>query len=43
MIENVLKIVKPPTKSEMKAKTKSAVEKNPSAWLIAFDCSLATV
>ena len=43
VIENVLKIVKPPTNSAMKAKTSSAVEKKPSAWLIALVCSLATV
>ena len=43
MIENVLKIVKPPTNSEMKANTSSAVEKNDSAWLMAVVCSLATV
>jgi len=32
-IENVLKIVNPPTNSEMKAKTSNAVEKNERAWL----------
>ena len=31
MIEKVLKIVNPPTKSEMNAKTRRAVEKKPSA------------
>ncbi len=31
MMEKVLKMVKPPTKREMKAKTSSAVEKNLSA------------
>jgi len=43
VIENVLKIVNPPTKSEMKANTNSAVEKNERPWLIEFDCSWATV
>ncbi len=43
MIENVLRIVKPPTKSEMKAKTRRAVLKNPSAWPIALVASLMTV
>ncbi len=43
MIEKVLKMVNPPTNSEMKANTSSAVEKNPSAWLTLLDCSLATV
>ena len=43
MIEKVLKMVKPPTNSEMKAKTSSAVEKKDSAWLIELVCSLATV
>ena len=36
-------MVKPPTNSEMKAKTSNAVEKNESAWLIEFVCSFATV
>ena len=43
VIENVLKIVNPPTNSEMNAKTSSAVEKNDSALLMALDCSFATV
>ena len=43
MIEKVLKMVKEPTKREMKAKTRSAVEKNPSAWLMELVFSLATV
>ncbi len=43
MIEKVLRMVKAPTKSEMKAKTSSAVEKNDSAWLIWLVASLATV
>ena len=43
MIEKVLKIVKPPTKSAMNANTKRAVEKKPRAWLMALACSLATV
>ena len=34
MIEKVLKMVKPPTNSAMKAKISSAVEKNPRAWLM---------
>ncbi len=42
-MENVLKMVNPPTNSEMKANTKRAVEKKPSAWLMSLDCSLATV
>ena len=42
-IEKVLKMVNPPTNREMKAKTSSAVEKKPSAWLIELVCSLATV
>ena len=43
VIENVLKMVKPPTNSEMKAKTSRAVEKKERAWLMSLDCSLATV
>ena len=43
VIEKVFKIVKPPTNSEIRAKTSSAVEKMPSALLMALDCSLATV
>ena len=43
VIEKVLKIVKPPTNSEMRAKTSSAVEKKPSDWFMALDCSAATV
>ena len=43
MIENVLKMVNPPTNSEMKANTSRAVEKKESAWLMSFDCSAATV
>ncbi len=42
-IENVLKMVNPPTNREMKAKTSSAVEKKPSAWLMELVCSVATV
>ena len=42
-IEKVLKMVNPPTNSEMKANTSSAVEKKDSAWLIELVCSLATV
>ncbi len=42
-IEKVLKMVNPPTNSEMKANTNNAVEKNPSAWLTLLVCSLATV
>ncbi len=43
MIEKVFRMVKAPTKSEMKAKTRSAVEKNESTWLIAVVCSSTTV
>ena len=43
MMEKVLRMVKPPTKSAMKANTSSAVLKNPSAWLTALVCSLITV
>ena len=43
VMENVFKMVKPPTNSAMKPKTSSAVLKNPSAWLIALVCSLITV
>ena len=43
MMEKVLKMVNPPTKSEMKANTKSAVEKNDRAWLMSLVCSSATV
>ena len=43
MIEKVLKMVKAPTNSEMKANTNSAVEKKPSALSTALACSLATV
>ena len=41
-IEKVLKMVNPPTKREMKAKTSRAVEKKPRAWLMELVCSLAT-
>ena len=43
VIENVLKIVKAPTNSEISAKTNSAVERNESALLTALESSLATV
>ena len=43
VIENVLKIVKPPTNSEIDAKISSAVEMNDSALSTALDSSLATV
>ncbi len=43
LIENVLKIVKPPTNRAMTAKISSAVEKNASDWLTELTCSLATV
>ena len=43
MMENVLRMVKPPTKSAMKAKTSSAVLKNPSAWLMELVASSITV
>jgi hypothetical protein len=43
MIENVLKMVKAPTNSEMNAKTSSAVEKKPSAWLTELVLSVTTV
>ncbi len=42
MIENVLKIVKPPTNSEIAAKIKSTVEMNPSELSTALESSLAT-
>ena len=43
MMEKVFKMVKPPTKSAMKAKTSSAVLKKPRAWPMALVCSLITV
>ena len=43
MIENVLKMVNPPTNREMNAKTRRAVEKNESAWLTELVCSFTTV
>ena len=43
MIEKVLKMVNPPTNSEMKAKINRAVEKNPRALLMVLDDSSATV
>ena len=43
VMENVFRMVKPPTKSAMKAKTSSAVLKKPSAWLMALVASLTTV
>ncbi len=43
VIENVLKIVKPPTNSEINAKINSAVEMNESSLLTAVESSLATV
>ena len=43
MIEKVLKMVKPPTNREMKAKISRAVEKKDSAWLMSLVCSAATV
>ena len=43
MMENVFRMVKPPTKSAMKPKTSSAVLKKPSAWLMALVASLMTV
>ncbi len=43
MMENVFKMVKPPTNSAMKAKTSSAVLKKPRAWPMAAVCSLITV
>ena len=42
MIENVLKMMKAPTNSAMKAKTSSAVRKNPRASFNCLDCSSAT-
>ncbi len=43
MMENVLRMVNPPTKSAMNAKTSSAVLKKPSAWPMALVASLITV
>ena len=43
MIENVLKMVNPPTNKEMNAKTSSAVLKKPSAWSTEFVLSFTTV
>ncbi len=43
MMENVFRMVKAPTNSAMKAKMRSAVEKNESAWSMALVCSLTTV
>ena len=43
MIENVLKMVNPPTNNEMNAKTSSAVEKNESAWFTELVFSFTTV
>ena len=43
VMENVFKMVKPPTNSAMKPKTRRAVLKKPSAWLMALVCSLITV
>ena len=43
VIENVLKIVNAPTKSEMKANTSNAVEKNERAWSAALVDSCTTV
>ena len=40
VMEKVLKIVKAPTNSEMKANTSKAVEKNERAWLMELVCSL---
>ncbi len=43
VMENVFRMVKPPTNSAMKPKTSSAVSKMPRAWPTALDCSLMTV
>ena len=43
MMENVLRMVNPPTKSAMKAKMRSAVFKNPSALPMALVASFTTV
>ena len=43
VIENVLKMVKAPTNSEMNANTSNAVEKNDSAWSTADVSSATTV
>ncbi len=43
VIENVFTIVNAPTNSAMKANTKSAMLKNPSALLMVLVCSLTTV
>ena len=43
MMENVLRMVNPPTKSAMNAKISSAVLKKPSAWLMELVASLITV
>ena len=43
VIENVLKIVNAPTKSEMKANTSNAVKKNERAWSTASVDSCTTV
>ncbi len=43
VMENVFRMVKPPTNSAMKPKTSSAVLKMPRAWLTAVVCSLMTV
>ena len=42
VIENVLKIVNPPTNSEMSAKMSSAVEMNESSLSTALESSFAT-
>ncbi len=43
VMEKVFKMVKPPTKSAMKAKTSRAVLRKPSAWPMALVASLTTV
>ncbi len=43
MIENVFRMVKPPTNSAMKANTSNAVLKKPNAELILLVCSFTTV
>ena len=43
MMENVLRMVKPPTKSAMKANTNNATLKKPSALLMALVASSTTV
>ena len=43
VMEKVLKMVKAPTNSEIKANTSKAVEKNERAWSMELVCSLTTV